>query len=199
MKFLDPEGKVAVLIGTEEERKKTLATIRNTIPAALRMFVRTTTNKQGQTVIDTKFLRMAGNADSGNFRALSTIAFSNKTFALSVSMKSVVTSNETLALGANVTRKGVFLDQGGLSPNKSMSFIFVGGDLNQRAKAITLAHEIRHAALFAQRKPFEHEMGLFEESPGVFVAYNPNGPVNRATLAAEIEARDNFDPFYPQD
>jgi len=80
-----------------------------------------------------------------------------------------------------------------------MSFVLIAGDLKQRDTAVTLAHEMRHAAFFAIGKPFEHELGLFEESPNVFNAYDPKGAVNRATSAAEVEAEANFDPFYPQD
>jgi len=199
LRFLDPSGKVVVLTGSEKEQEKTLATIRNTVSANLRGFVRTTTGNQGQTIINTKSLRMRARAISGNFQALLSLASSDKVFGINTSVSAVATSEGVVTLGANSGMKGIFLDQGGLSLKENMSFVLVAADLTQREKAVSLAHEMRHAAFFALGQPFQHEMGLFEVSPGVFNAYNPNGPVNRATASAEIEAQVNFDPFYPQD
>jgi hypothetical protein len=196
VKYVDPTGREAVLLGTDAEKSKTLQTLQDTLPVALRMFVRTTTNQQGQTVIDTRFLRMASGAQSGNFQALSTVASSEKSFRLSTSASTAPSTNGTVTLGRNSSDKGIFLDQGRLSPTSGASLVLVGGDLSRQEKALTLAHELRHASLFAEGRAYEHEMGMFQTAPNTYDAFDPNGTVNHSTVAAEREARVNFDPFY---
>jgi RHS repeat-associated protein len=197
VRFTDPDGRLAVLEGSTEHQKRTLQSLKDGIPVELRVFVRTTTDKKGRTIIDTRYLRMAASAASGNLSALSSIAGSSNTFVLSTAATAVTTSSGTVTLGRNSMDKGIFLNQGGMSPSKDSSFVFVGGDLGRREKALTLAHEVRHAALFAEGKPYEHELGLFRTAPNVYSVYDPNGAVNNAAASAEREADASFDPFSP--
>jgi len=84
------------------------------------------------------------------------------------------------------------------SPIAGVTLVLVGGDLTATGTAITLAHELRHAQLYITGQPWQHELGLFEMSPGEYSAYDPNGPVNLETNRAEQEAKANYDPFTPQ-
>lgn len=196
LRYADPTGKVAIISGTEEEKKKTLAALKNTVPVNLRMFIRTTTDEKGQTVLDTRYLRMTGGRSaSANFQSINTVAQSKEAFVISTSSMTIETSEGSIALEQGAL--GIFLERGGLSPSKEASFVHVAAGLTQLETSRSVAHEMRHASLFAQGLPYEHETTgeMVEVSPGVFEV-RLHGPVNRATVAAEREAEVNFDPFY---
>lgn len=184
--------RIAELTGGPEEQRKALAALRDSVPVELRMFIRTI-EKDGKTLVDTRMLNAKRTASSGNFQALRAVANSDKAFGIAVSVTAYSTSDGSGVLGNGLD--GIFLLQGGLSPSKEMSLVLVGGHLGRLEAAMTLAHELRHAAFFAAGAPSGHEMGIFEESPGVYGAFDPNGPVNISTSEAEREAAANA--FYP--
>jgi len=192
IKYTDPSGMVVVLSGTIEAQTNSLEALRNTVPRELRVFLRTRYDKDGQLVIDSQALRKAsGGMSSANFRALLVIAASEKLFELGTIAGEVATATGSRTLGGSAM--GLFLDQGGDSPRSDRSFIWVANDLDQLETVKSFAHEVRHAALFALGQPFIHEMGLFEVAPSVFDTFDPNGPVNILTKAAEDEARANYE------
>jgi len=183
---------VVVLSGTIEAQTNSLESLRNTVPRELRVFLRTRFDKEGLLVFDSQALRKAsGGMSSANFRALLAIAASKKLFELGTIVGEVATATGSVTLGGSAM--GLFLDQGGDSPRSDRSFIWVASDLDQLETVKSFAHEVRHAALFALGQPFIHEMGLFEVAPSVFDSFDPNGPVNMLTKAAEDEARVNYE------
>jgi len=198
LKYVDPTGKVLELTGNDEERKKTLAALRNSVPVEMRMFVRTTTTKDGKTVLDARYLNMGRESSSGNFQALRTISNSPGLVAANTSSTSATFRNgDTVPL----TRGGVagLTIESPANVERGTTSVLVAGNLPAQETSNTLAHELRHAMLYLLGKPFTHEPGFHETSPRVFSMWDPNGPVNRSTAAAEAEADRNFDPFYRHD
>lgn len=194
LKYIDPSGEVAILIGNAEAQKKSLAALRSIVPPELRIFVRTTTTKDGKTIVDPRFLNARSDASSGNFQTLRIVANSPGAVEISTSATSFTPrSGTTEALGESGTA-GVFLDSRTSSPTPGVSTLLVGGDLGARDSAVALAHELRHASLYLQGLSFLDEYVFRQDSLDTFTfMLDPNGPVNALTRAAEAEAEAHYD------
>jgi hypothetical protein len=203
LKYRDPSGKVLEITGCSGTQKKeceaqALNQLRNTVPPELRMFVRLTT-KGGKTIVDARYLNVKRNALSGNFYALRQVANSPGLVQLNTTASSFTTrSGESETLSGAIGSFGVTLDPHSQSPQSGVTMVFVASDLGAQDTAETLAHELRHANLILRGLAFSHELTMSETSPGNYeVTFDPNGPVNMVTDAAEREARENYDPFIP--
>lgn len=195
VKYVDPTGRILELTGTEEERKKALIDLRSTVPPELRIFVRTTTTRDGRVILDPRFLNAKGSADSGNFQALRQIANSPGTALFNSSRTSV--GSETI--GANAFSGGITFSSNQSASGKIEAY--VGGDLNARETAETTAHELRHVRRYLLGLPALDELIITtSEVPGGMVMNqrpDPAGPVNLETKSAEQEAARNYDAFAP--
>jgi RHS repeat-associated protein len=202
LRMTDPSGETAILVGTTDEKKKALATIKNSVPLELRMYVRTTTTKEGLTIIDPRALNMMRNAMSGNFQALRQIANSPGVARIDASSARAWSRSEgTIPLG----REGQAATQGATVPARSSSSgeieTHVGGSLNALGAAQTMAHELRHARRLLLGLPYDHEKQTHSEwrdgALFIDIGLDPSGPVNQETRSAEREAQETYDPFIP--
>jgi RHS repeat-associated protein len=193
MRFVDPTGMTLELTGDADQRRKALQDLRSTVPYELRSFVRTTTTKDGRTIIDARYLNMMRGASSQNFQALRQIANSPGLALFNSSATVSISKLGTEGLGSNGDSYGItYTTQQSNSGNVE---IYSGGDLDALEAAKTTAHELRHARRFLLGLPGLHEIATtFVELPnGVSVEYalDPQGPVTLETQAAMDEAEAN--------